>query len=74
MSSQALHTVQTAKHGGGGEPMIWACFATTGPWKHAVIGTPMNNTLYYYILETNLRPSVQQLRLSKNGSCNRRMN
>lgn len=48
--------------------MIWACFTATGPGKLPVIEATMNSMLYQNVLETNVRPSVQQL-----GLWNRRM-
>lgn len=50
----------------GGAVIIWACFAAMGPGKLAVVQTRMNSTLYQNILEINVRPSVQQLKLGRN--------
>ncbi|XP_026056217.1 uncharacterized protein LOC113041835 [Carassius auratus] len=42
--------------------MIWACSADTGPEKLAVIETTRTSNSYRNNLETNVRPSVQQIK------------
>jgi len=58
-----VHISTFRKRLGGGGMMIWACFAATGPGHLAVIKSSMNSSVYQSILESNVRPSVQQLKL-----------
>jgi len=53
--------------------MIWACSAATGPGHLAVIEFTMNSSVYQSILESNVRPSVWQLKLGWNWVINRTM-
>jgi len=69
---QHKHLIPTVKHGGGGL-MIWACSAATGPGHLAVIESTMNSSVYQSILESNVRPSVWQLKLGWNWVINRTM-
>lgn len=59
------HLIPTVKHGAGGVTN-WTCFAATGPRELAVIEIKMTSILYQNILETNLRPFVQQLKMGQN--------
>lgn len=52
------HLIQTVKHSGG--EVIWSCFVDT------VTETVLNTTLYQNIHETNVKQSVQQLKLGQN--------
>ncbi|MEE6515924.1 hypothetical protein FKM82_025084 [Ascaphus truei] len=63
--TQHISLIPTVKHGSGGV-MIWACFAATGPGNLAVIESTMNSSVYQSILESNVRPSVRQLKLGRN--------
>lgn len=54
------------KHSGGGV-MIVACFATigaTGAGYLAVVQLSVNSFLYHSILESNVRPSVHEIKLA----------
>ena len=44
-------------------PMIWTCSGATEPGYLEVIESTMNSSVYQSILESNVRPSVQQLKL-----------
>ena len=59
---QHKHLIPTVKHGGGGL-MFWACSAATEPGHLAVIESTMNSSGYQSIQESNVRPSVPQLKL-----------
>jgi len=59
---QHKHLKPTVKHGGGGL-MIWPCSAATGPGHFVVIESTMNSSVYQSILESNVSPSVWQLKL-----------
>ena len=59
---QHKHLIPAVKHGGGGL-IIWACSAATGPGHLAVIESTMNSSGYQSIPESNVRPSVPQLKL-----------
>lgn len=48
--------------------MIWARFADL-----AVIHSTVNSSVYQSILQSNMRPFVQQLNLGKTVSCSRTM-
>ena len=48
-----------------GEGVDWACFAATRPGHHTVIKSTMNS-VYQSILQSSVRPSVQQLKLGWN--------
>ncbi|MEE6519334.1 hypothetical protein FKM82_031075 [Ascaphus truei] len=62
---QHKHLIPTVKHGGE-VVMIWACFAATGHGNLAVIESTMHSSVYQSILESNVRPSVEQLKLGQN--------
>ncbi len=48
--------------------MVWACFATSGPGRLAIIDGTMNSELYQQILKENIRTSVRELVSRENGS------
>ncbi len=54
--------IPTVKHGGG-NVMVWGCFAASGPGRLAIIDGTMNSALYQKILKENVRPSVYDLKL-----------
>uniref|UniRef100_A0A3B4TNE5 Uncharacterized protein n=1 Tax=Seriola dumerili TaxID=41447 RepID=A0A3B4TNE5_SERDU len=56
--------IPTVKYGGG-NLMIWACFAASGPGQLAMIEGKMNSQIYQRIPQDNLRLSVHQLKLSR---------
>uniref|UniRef100_A0A3B4WZD1 Tc1-like transposase DDE domain-containing protein n=1 Tax=Seriola lalandi dorsalis TaxID=1841481 RepID=A0A3B4WZD1_SERLL len=49
--------IPTVKYGGG-NLMIWACSAASGPGQLAIIEGKMNSQVYQRILQDNLRMSV----------------
>lgn len=50
---------------GGGNIMMWACFAASGPGQLAIIEGKMNSQVYQTILQDNVRMSVRQLKLCR---------
>uniref|UniRef100_A0A8C9X1V4 Transposase Tc1-like domain-containing protein n=1 Tax=Sander lucioperca TaxID=283035 RepID=A0A8C9X1V4_SANLU len=50
--------IPTVKYGGG-NIMIWACFAASGPGQLGIIEGKMNSQIYQTILQDNVRMSVQ---------------
>ena len=58
---QHKHLIPTVKHGGGGL-MIRACFTATGPQHLAVLKSTMNSSLYQRIPDSDVGPSVWQLK------------
>ncbi|KAF7660289.1 hypothetical protein LDENG_00283730 [Lucifuga dentata] len=48
---------------GGGNMMVWGCFAASGPERLAIIEGNMNSALYQRILRENVRSSVCELKL-----------
>lgn len=56
------NTVPTVKFGGG-NIMIWGCFSANGVGKISIINGRMNAESYQNILEDNLMPSVEKLKL-----------
>ena len=56
--------IPTIKYGGG-NIMIWACFAASGPGQLATIQGKMNSQVYQTILQDNVRMSVRQLKLCR---------
>lgn len=50
-----------------------ACFAPSfaGHGHRAIIESSMNSSVYPSILQSNVGPSVQQLKIAGTGSCNR---
>lgn len=52
----------TIKCSGGGK-MIWACFVATETGHVAVTDLTVKSSVYQSILETNVKPSVWQLKL-----------
>lgn len=43
--------------------MIWACFAAKGLGRNKVFDLTMNFPIYQSILQSNVKPSVYQLKL-----------
>lgn len=62
MACQHKRLIPTVKHGGGGV-IIWARSAAVGPWHHAVFESTVNPSVYQSILQSNIRPSIGQLKL-----------
>lgn len=56
------HLVSTVKHGGG-NVMVWGAVAASGVGNLVFIDGNMDRHQYKYILEQNLKPSVDQLNL-----------
>lgn len=56
--------IPTVKYGGG-NIMIWACFAASGPGQLTIIEGKMNSQVYQKILQDNVRVSVRQLKLCR---------
>uniref|UniRef100_A0A8C9ZUJ5 Transposase n=1 Tax=Sander lucioperca TaxID=283035 RepID=A0A8C9ZUJ5_SANLU len=56
--------ITTVKYGGG-NIMIWACFAASGPGQLGIIEGKMNFQVYQTILQDNVRMSVRQLKLCR---------
>lgn len=57
-------TTATVKHGSG-EVMMWPCSEHTGLEYFAVTESATNASAYQNILELNLRPSIQQLKIGR---------
>ncbi len=53
--------IPTVKYGGG-NVMVWGCFAASGPGWFARIDGTMNSARYQKILKENVRPSVCDLK------------
>ena len=49
----------SAKHGGG-NVMVWSCFAASGSGQPAVIESTINSVSYHRVLEENVRHSVKK--------------
>lgn len=56
--------IPTVKYGGG-NIMIWACCAASGPGQLAIIERKMNSHVYLKIRQDYVRMSVRQLKLSR---------
>ncbi len=56
--------IPTVKHGGG-NVMVWGCFAASGPGRFAIIDGTMNSAVYQKILKENIWPSVCDLKLKR---------
>lgn len=54
----------TVKHGGG-NVMVWGCFAASGPGQLVVIEGKMNSAVYQKILKENVWTSVCALKLKR---------
>lgn len=46
--------------------MLWACVGGTGPWHLAIIEWHMKQSVYPSILEYNVRPPIQHIKLGPN--------
>ena len=57
-------TVRTVKHGGG-SLMVWGCFTRRGVGKLCVLARIMDRFYYRDILEQNLFPSIDHLKLGQ---------
>lgn len=56
--------VPTVKHGGG-SIMVWGCFSSKGPGQLALIDGRMDSVMYQQILDENIKPSIQKLKLRR---------
>ncbi len=54
--------IPTVKHGGG-NVMVWGCFAASGHGLLAIINGTMSSALYQKILKENIQPSICDLKL-----------
>ena len=57
-------TVRTVKHGGG-SVMVWGCYTRRGVGKLCVLDRIMDRFYYRDILEQNLFPSIDKLKLEQ---------
>ncbi len=63
---QLNNLLPSVKHGGvGGNMMVWACFAASGPGWLAIIDGTMNSESYQQILKENVWASVWELSLKR---------
>lgn len=57
ISTNPSYQMCTTESSGGGEVMIWTCFAAIAPGYLSVVGSTMNS-VYRSILESNVKPFV----------------
>lgn len=62
MAFQEQNIIPSVKH--GGNVLVWSCFTAPGTGQLAVTDPTMSSASYQRVLEDNVRPSGQKLKLN----------